>query len=548
VSRVLRRSDAEILAAFAEHGTAKHAARALGMRRSTYHYRLSKLRSVMKLQPLIRGRVDEPQEQSRPFGGFVRRYIITSAQNNTPVHSGVWQTLLRIAEDMQAEIIVSRYTYYKGMYIQAEVVKGGDDDTYCGLWYDQEIAQFVCDEKVNLAPGLVFCGELNIQPTESNPLSGFSSYTGQRSCVIPHSTFAMQSVAGGPQEQAKLLYTTGTVTQRNYIPRKSGHKAEFHHGYGAVLVEVDVDGCWWVRQLNADRDGAIHDLGVRYTPDGGKDFVGVEALNFGDLHAVWQTEQSLAPLLDMIAALRPRYVFAHDTLDWRVRNHHTLKDPLATYVNYTQGHRRVEDELRLTCALIDRMRTAAGDGQVVVVDSNHDGAFVRWLKESDHRRDPGNAIIFLEASLAMWRHVAEHRDARGFSALGWAHQRYGQQSGTTPRFLREGESFVVCHDAGGGIECGMHGHLGINGSRGSPAQFSRMGRKANTGHTHSAGIIQGVYTAGVSGPLDHGYNVGPSSWSNSHIVTHANGKRQIITERGGRWTAGQSIGARACAA
>jgi hypothetical protein len=83
----------------------------------------------------------------------------------------------------------------------------------------------------------------------------------------------------------------------------------------------------------------------------------------------------------------------------------------------------------------------------------------------------------------------------------------------------------------------MHGHTGVNGARGSPAGYRKMDTKANTGHTHSAGITDGVYTAGVSGKLDMGYNKGPSSWSHSHIITYPNGKRSIITTKAGKWHA-----------
>lgn len=34
--------------------------------------------------------------------------------------------------------------------------------------------------------------------------------------------------------------------------------------------------------------------------------------------------------------------------------------------------------------------------------------------------------------------------------------------------------------------------------------FSQLGARANTAHTHSAGICDGIYTAGVSGALDMG--------------------------------------------
>ncbi len=79
-------------------------------------------------------------------------------------------------------------------------------------------------------------------------------------------------------------------------------------------------------------------------------------------------------------------------------------------------------------------------------------------------------------------------------------------------FLTTDQSFKIA-----GIECGVHGHNGINGSRGNPKQFKKLG-KLNTGHTHTASIYGGVYTAGVT-VVYMGYNVGASSWTQTHIIT-----------------------------
>jgi len=94
--------------------------------------------------------------------------------------------------------------------------------------------------------------------------------------------------------------------------------------------------------------------------------------------------------------------------------------------------------------------------------------------------------------------------------------------------VHEDDSLVI-----GGVEHGMHGHLGPSGARGNPKNLRTVG-KANTGHTHSAGIIEGIYTAGVFGNLDMGYNKGLSAWSNSFIVTYQNGKRTIVTIKDGK--------------
>jgi hypothetical protein len=482
----------------------------------------------------LRGDVKPAAELTAPLPtAGVKRYIVTCAQNNTKLHDGLWDNLTALAAHYSADILVSRFTYDTAAYGEG-TVKPGTAKTREDVWYDPRIAGAVCGERTELAPGLVFCAELNILPTAVRPLSGLETYTGRRSAIIPHVKLAMDSIASGKFEPTKFVYTTGAVTLRNYIQKKAGQKAEFHHCYGALLVEVNAAGEWWVRQLNADSEGVIYDLTLKV--DGGMVTDGhrVEAVNWGDIH-VARLEDVQAQVQwgrDGIAeTLVPRYQFMHDTLDFKSRNHHEAKDPHARFARFVEGAEEVSAELRAVANFL--ATKSLPDCETVVVDSNHDNALTRWLRDADFKTDHVNAVFYLEAQLAKYKAIA-HGD-RDFHVLEWAVQRHLGPVGA--RFLREDESFIICKDRNGGIECGMHGHLGPNGARGSAAAFAKMGRKANVGHTHSAGIHDGIYTAGVSGSLDLEYNKGPSSWSHSHIVTYANGKRAIITVWNGKWRA-----------
>ena len=191
----------------------------------------------------------------------------------------------------------------------------------------------------------------------------------------------------------------------------------------------------------------------------------------------------------------------------------------------------VEEELREVVAFLEHVKRR--DCEVIVVDSNHDNALGRWLRETDYRRDPPNALFFLRCQTRMYEAIHEGED--NFHLVEWALRFVGADR--MVRFLRQDESFVICRDKQGGIECGMHGHLGPRGAKGTPLALSKMGRKANTGHTHGTEIIDGMYVAGTCSNMDVGYNKGPSDWSHSHIVTYANGKRAIYTMWAGAWRA-----------
>lgn len=308
--------------------------------------------------------------------------------------------------------------------------------------------------------------------------------------------------------------------------------------YGALLVEVDSDGDWFVRQLNADSDGTLYDLDLRVHEGRVESGVRAEAVTWGDIHAPDVPESTVMTCwgsLGIMDVLDPRYQFFHDLLDFRARNHHDRDNPFRRFESYVRKQDLVFDEVVRTMNFLRQVCREYDEARAVVVDSNHDRALERWIRESDWRQDPANMEFYLRSAHAKLRAIRLRED---FHMLRYWYDRCNISGERLDvQFLDEDESFVICPDRNGGIECGMHGHLGPNGSRGSSRAFAKMGRKANVGHTHQAGIRDGIFTAGITGLVDQGYNVGPSSWSNSHVVTYENGKRAILTVWNDKWRA-----------
>jgi hypothetical protein len=77
-------------------------------------------------------------------------------------------------------------------------------------------------------------------------------------------------------------------------------------------------------------------------------------------------------------------------------------------------------------------------------------------------------------------------------------------------------------------ELGQHGDVGSNGSRGSLQQYRNLNTKIVVGHYHSPGRKDGALAVGTSTKLRVGYNTGPSSWLQSHVIIHKDGKAQHI--------------------
>ena len=474
-------------------------------------------------KPISGGYITPPNIEREELKGS--RFVFTSAQNNTDVHKGFFDNLQSFCKTNNAKMIIGRYSYNKNAY--QNVTKDSDD-----LWYDPKVTPYVIDRPVNLSKsksGLVWCGELDIIPTAVKPLSQLDSYTGVSSSIVPHAKVQLQSVPVLKGDDIKIMYTTGTCTKRNYIQRKAGQKAEFHHVFGALYVEIDNEGNHFCRQLIADSAGNFYDLDRLYQNGKVLNNQTIEAVTWGDIHSEmidddvangsWRSEKSI------LNVLKPSYQFVHDLTDFKARNHHNIRNPHSMAERYFNGEDSVEDGMMLSAQVLKEL--SRDYCETIVVESNHDQAFKRWLSEADIKTDPANAEYFHLANAEVFKHI---RLNKPFHVFEWAVRKFCNIDNI--KFLGEDDSFVVC-----GIENAMHGHRGTNGARGSALSFDRLGRKTNTAHSHSALIYNGSWVAGISCSLDMGYNKGASSWSHSHILTYPNGKRAIVTMRGSKWRA-----------
>ena len=369
----------QFVKAYKKHGSIKAVTKGEGL---TYHHvRKAYLEAVEEglIQPLRVGRksngelvqpVPEPKWDGQtkakytpkaklPKKGQIKRYLLTCAQNNTYLHEQLWENLLAFAEYMDAQILVSRFAYqrsglnrggdkaiwatnYEDARIQKwrghdEGVESSDYKTDEKLYgsdryiWAEPVYDYLSDERLELAPGLVWCGEWQRNPTAGTPLSGFEVYTGHRSGIFPHTKLQMESIPQGKYDPPKFNFTTGTVTLRNYIQKGAGLKAEFHHCYGAALVEVDSDGDWFVRQISADSDGTFYDLDLKVQDGHITAGHRVEAITFGDIHVsrIDKTNHQISAA--MMDDLDPKTACYHDVLDFERRNHHEMGDPFRRF-------------------------------------------------------------------------------------------------------------------------------------------------------------------------------------------------------------------------
>ena len=111
--------------------------------------------SVPTDKPRAGGTIHSPDETRPELQG--KRFVFTSAQNNTNVHAAFFDSLETFCMENDAALIVSRFTYNKAGWNNNGGVskKKSDEDTV--LWYDPRIVPYILDEQVKVADGLLFC-------------------------------------------------------------------------------------------------------------------------------------------------------------------------------------------------------------------------------------------------------------------------------------------------------------------------------------------------------------------------------------------------------
>ena len=450
------------------------------------------------------------------------RFIVTAAQNATPIHEEFWQALTAAAEHLKAELVVipMRYKNPTSRWTASQ-----DNEE----WWAEEVEPYLFNARKKLCANLVLLGDVKAQPTASSPLTGFEGLTGGESAIIGHTKVQFKVVPVPAGKFPKILTTTGACTVANFTDSKAGKLGEFHHSLAACVVEVYANR-FHLRQISAAKDGSFTDLDKVYTKDGVQDAPPALGLVMGDTHARFADPKVLEATFGaggIVEVLNPKTLVWNDLLDGYSGNPHHQGNPFISYAKFTKGYGDVRREVEETIALLDKYTEGR---KSVVVASNHDDFLSRWVLREDWKQNPANAKFYLETATAMLESTSmgpggtEYQDPFRY----WV-QKLSKNKGDI-KCLSTEDSFTLA-----GVEVGMHGHQGPNGARGSIKNLSRLGTRVVIGHSHSPGIQEGAFQTGTSTPLRLEYTHGPSSWLNSHVVIYASGKRSLITIIDGEW-------------
>src|SRR5208283_4811788 len=172
----------KIIEVFTTTGSMRATAQAVGVHRRSVERTLRNAGLLKK--PLAGGKQHaEGTKTNLPAKGTIKRYILTSAQNNTHVHKTFWTNLLAMADHYEAKVLVGTFSYNQNNFGRLAVKQGTKKAYESTLWFDPAIQPYITDEKIELAPGLTWCGRMNILPTMDNPIAGLETYEGYNSTI-----------------------------------------------------------------------------------------------------------------------------------------------------------------------------------------------------------------------------------------------------------------------------------------------------------------------------------------------------------------------------
>jgi hypothetical protein len=449
-----------------------------------------------------------------------KRFVITTAVTGCDIHQPSLQAIKNYCKRNKAKLLI--------LPCSDPAKRNGRSRWQLDHRIDRKAVVFK-DVELN---SKFFISTIKLSAKHINPLTGLSRI-GQSNGSFCYASpkQSLEYVANSATKKIpRALMTTGAITKSQYntqmyMSERTAYIADFDHKLGAVVVEIEDDKLFYFRTIEMnEEDGSFYDIDRKYTSDGkiykynGKDHT-ADLVQFGDYH-VGDTDPEAKAVGKAICDLtKPKYLTVEDFFNGHSISHHDQGKLLTEAKKVELGYHDLDIELKANGDELKEIMGWKNHGQLVVKYGNHEDFLYRYLNNGNFTKDKTNfkrAVNVADAMLNRdWKNPFEYC------------MRELQNIGDTEniKFLQdEDHSFVI-----NGVENGVHGHLGPNGSRGGslPAMEKAYG-SVNIGHSHTAGIWRNVFRVGTTSYLKVSYNKGPSSWTQTHLIQHANGARQLI--------------------
>jgi len=448
----------------------------------------------------VKHAINKTSKIADPKGTFnahhSKRFVITSAMNNCPIHQGFLASLKRYCEHFEAELVVIP-VHYKNVSLYT-----GNYEP----WWPEEVKEHFLTEDMTVGEDFTVMGSVRIQATSSKPLSGIGPLAKGRSAVFAHPRVALTTVPTPPGEVAQ------------------------HHIVGAVVLEVGEEGTFW-RHISSNEDGSFTDLDLTFTPKEVTEAPRAACLVLGDVHVGFHDKTTTKAMLGTATQLlNPHHVILHDVLDFFSASHHHANNRVLRVMKSLRGCNDVYRELVQVAEFFDEWVRLGM--KYHVIRSNHHDHLAKWLNKPSEQIDVVNQLLWFKLNYKLLEQVVEAADGESWGVVGpfelAMRDMVSEPTLELLNFHSDKDTLMIK-----GIDVGNHGDRGPNGSRGSISGYAKVKNKTIIGHTHRPGIQDGCYQVGVTCGIEAPYTAGYGSWSPVGCIIYDDGHRTLLPVIGG---------------
>ena len=367
--------------------------------------------------------------------------------------------------------------------------------------------------------------EAHLNPQQINPLTGLKRlkvhrYTDQyeagteikrfkTSIIVAHSKQMLEVIPTGNNSHPRIIHSTGTITNPSYLRNRIGMIANDDHKLGGLIIEIRGD-VFWVRQVQFDvKNGSFVDLGKRYHADGSVTEERAEAFKMGDVHPGHHSQKALDVIYELWKVIKPKKIFLEDFFDGSSISHH-LANKRLTRAKMPSQFSDLPTEIKEAGKVLKEIwNEAPKDAEIFATASNHPEHVMKYLEEARYINDKkenydiGHRMVVM--SLDGKNPLKEYLDPDSF--MNWTDENQ--------------DIFVE------GVQMNAHGHLGLNGAKGSKIGHELAYGDAMIAHSHTPSIYHNTFTVGHTIHERHGYNNGPSTWILCSGAVYKGGQKQL---------------------
>lgn len=433
-----------------------------------------------------------------------RTYFVTSAIAGCSLAKNFFDSVKTFCDDKKARLVVlpCRGALSKDEEYNQDVLDELEKYFFTEYTFNSNICAF----------------DIGLSPTTVNPLAGLYRIAEETSVIIASPKQSMEVIPVGNVSIPHLLHSTGSITTGIYGQNKVGLLAGNDHVIGGIILEVEDDRIFHIRQVRSAEDGSFCDLDKKYSANKVQPN-NASAVVLGDIHNGFQHPKAMKAWDELIKLVNPKYIALHDLFDSHSISHH-LENNITQKSNRQEPFSTLRMEIDSLWKFISDFSSEYKKSNILIVASNHNEHLDKYIDNGRFFMDYPNYRTALE--LAMYR-------LDGLNILkAFIEKNYGKLKNIF--WLKRDEDFKV-H----GCQLSAHGDYSFNGGKGSINGLEKVYHNAIVGHSHSPRIQSDLFQVGTSTRFDLPYLTGGSTWLHASAVLHNDGNKQMIIAIDGSW-------------